>query len=238
MAICLSYVTGHLSAALSPYVTLTAQQSEVQLESTSYVEDSVRAACQGFRAVEETTDSGWLLEDCTYVWRSWGLSLNEGMASQKEDREFFFDISDRLRQRGTPCYVEPVELLDGIGSRSMRLLAAWVYAEEMGCKYLLPKGNRGVSGARIDDTMYCHRSQYMESGESDRCVAFDWVGYFNLSAHISSLPNDGGETTRINVSERTMMKESARLSTPKHEKFAYPTKRNVSQQVVSLVQKE
>lgn len=191
-AICLLHLSGALSEPTGRRMPLP--EGGTLLEFGSYNEFS---ACQEFRA-EDTVGSGWLLEDCIDVWRAWTLSLQKTTLVMKENRQFFFEVSDRLRRQGTPCYVEAPKDVDGAGSRTLRYLASWLYAEEVGCDCLLPVGYRPGSGT--DDILYCHRSKYIKE-EDYRCAAVDWLGYFNMSNHMKPYPDDGRSTNTINVSE-------------------------------------
>lgn len=191
LAIFLSDVAVDLSAASSSNKAFSPQPAGIPKHG-QYHEYTV---CQPFRA-ESTTGSGWLLEDCVNVWRSWATSLNEPAALEKEDRQFFFDISDRLQEQGTPCYVRPPNCKDGAGSRSMRSISSLVYAEEMGCDLLFPEGYR--AGPERDGDLYCHTSGHGK-GFDDRCAAVDWIEFFNWSAHMVPLPDDGEATKNIDV---------------------------------------
>lgn len=181
-----------LSEPLAPNITRTIGGGGLP-EHGSFNEFS---ACQEF-PTEGTVGSGWLLEDCIDVWRSWAMSLVKTTAFMKENRQFFFEVADRLRQQGTPCYVKAPNDVDGAGSRTMRYFATWVYAEEMGCDSLLPTGYR--PGSATDDILYCHRSKYIKE-EDQRCAAVDWLGYFNMSNHMKPFPEDGRSANTINVS--------------------------------------
>lgn len=198
LAVCLSHVSGSLSAALFPSGTFT-PEPEALPGNGSYHEYT---ACQEFRA-DSTTGSGWLLADCIDVWRPWADSLAEGTASDKEDQSYFLATSDRLRQQGTPCYVSSPISTDGAGSTSMRHVASMAYADEMGCDYLFPEWYRPGT----DGVPYCHSVKYIKGGvkslegEGVHCAAVDWIKFFGFYNHMSALPNDEEQSSIINVRE-------------------------------------
>ncbi|CAN0144776.1 unnamed protein product [Scytosiphon promiscuus] len=160
------------------------------------------SACQEFRATDPV-GSGWVLDDCVAVWRSWVNTMDDGIVFKKEDRQFFFGVSDRLRQQGTPCYVASPKDADGAGSRTMRYFAVWVYAQEMGCDCLLPEQYQPGT----DGVLYCHRSKYIED-EAYRCSAVDWIGYFNISDHMKPYPDDRRPTNVINARSILKLQEA------------------------------
>lgn len=162
------------------------------------------AACQEFQS-DSVIGSGWLLEDCIDVWTSWAPTLGEGKLLKTDDRQFFWAVGNRLRQLGTPCLVSPPETKDGAGSRSMRHLATMVYAQDMGCDYLLPEGYQ--TGSNVNGSMYCHAVQYNRNqdlikDENFRCAAVDWIEYFGFSDHMATFPDDRRDTKIINVRAR------------------------------------
>ncbi|CAN0186399.1 unnamed protein product [Scytosiphon promiscuus] len=161
-------------------------------------------ACQEFRA-DGPTGSGWLRVDCMHVWSSWAPSLPKSVAGQREDRRFFFRISERLRRQGTPCYLDPPNSKDGAGSRSLRQLAAMVFAKEMGCDCLLPSKYR--KGSDTDSSLYCHHSKYI-ADKDYRCAEVNWMEYFNISHHTATLPDDGGRRKSINVQPLSKLKNA------------------------------
>ncbi|CAN0029784.1 unnamed protein product [Scytosiphon promiscuus] len=152
-------------------------------------------ACEEFRA-EGTNGSLWLLEDCINVWRDWAPTVTMAPRWKKEEEQFFSDVSDRLRRQGNPCHVQAPYSWDGVGSRTLRYLATWSYAKEMGCDCLLPKGYR--SKPSTDDVLYCHQIKRINP-ENFSCSAVDWMEYFNISAHMKPYPDDGRSAKTIEI---------------------------------------
>ncbi|CAM9646251.1 unnamed protein product [Scytosiphon promiscuus] len=199
-AMCLLHIFGTQSESLDRSITATTGVGALP-EHGSYNEFS---ACQEFGA-EGTVGSGWQLEDCINVWRSWAQSLVKTTAIMKENRQFFFEVGEKLRRQGTPCFVKAPNDVDGAGSRTMRYFATWVYAEEMGCDSLLPTGYR--PGSTTDSILYCHRSKLIKE-EDQRCAAVDWLGYFNMSNHMKPFPDDGGSSNTINARELSRLQDA------------------------------
>lgn len=152
--------------------------------------------CLAFRRDNTmTTGSGWLLDDCIDVWRSWTASLPLKTVSKKENRQALFQVTRRLQEQGTPCYVRAKEYPDGAGSRFMRSVAAWIYAEEVGCNLLVPEGYQPGG----DGMLYCHGSRYINE-KKYRCASMDWIEYFQSTRHMTSVPDDGQVRQTVQVS--------------------------------------
>lgn len=204
LALCLPRVSGTSLAALRSNQTSTANGADFPEHGIYHAS----TACQDF-GVDNPIGSGWLRADCMDIWRWWAQSLKESNAYGVENRQFFSGISDRLRQQGTPCYIDPPDNTDGAGSRSMRQIATSVYAEETGCDLLLPEGHR--KGSSLD--LYCHRTNQVAKA-TFRCAQVDWMEYFNMSQYAAQLPNDGGTSKTIDVSARFAPQSSFSLSAP------------------------
>lgn len=127
----------------------------------------------------------------------------EDEGAKKRRPTVLLELSDRLRLLA--IYVETPWSLDGAGGRTMRYLATWAFAEEVGCDCHLPKGYR--SGSSADGVLCCHESKYIKK-EDSRCATVDWKAFFNMSAHLKAFPDDGQPTKTIEVSaqiERAML---------------------------------
>ena len=163
---------------------------------TPYAEN----ACNGFHE-QERSESGWLLSDCLAVWTAWTNTLEDADFIPCRTREIFNETSSRLRQEGNPCLVQAFEYKDGAGSASIRNLATWMVAEELGCDWVAPQ----LSSERIDDQgtlMYCHKTVTVKQlratatsefdGEIDpanfpdrilRCEVVNWLEFFRFRKH-------------------------------------------------------
>lgn len=79
------------------------------------------------------------------------------------------------RPLGSPCLVEARVKSDGVGSATMRHLAAWIFAEDLGCDWVTPDwGIPPISAGEDHDgdkgaSMYCHTAAtYAEEQEWQR----------------------------------------------------------------------
>lgn len=96
--------------------------------------------------------------------------------------------------------VESTLPADGVGSMTMRHLAAWMFAEEVGCDWVVP--NLGTPLADGDGaSLYCHTAAttgeeqrgFNASAEEveaivHRCSVTNWLEYFNFKATAVELP--------------------------------------------------
>lgn len=109
-------------------------------------------------------------------------------------------FSERLP--GSPCLVESTLPTDGVGSMTMRHLAAWMFAEEVGCDWVLPNWGTTRDSADGDGTsLYCHTAATTDEEQRGfnasaeevetilhRCSVTNWLEYFNFKATAVELP--------------------------------------------------
>lgn len=121
-----------------------------------------------------------------------------------------------MRLRGKPCLVESVVSADGVGSSTLRHVAAWVFAEEVGCDWLTP--DWGIPKIDQHGTMvYCHTVAIPQEVEDmkqkiatsnasaqelqamvHRCSLTNWLDFFNL-AEASVEPPEADSIKEIEV---------------------------------------
>lgn len=96
--------------------------------------------------------------------------------------------------------VESTLHADGVGSMTMRHLAAWIFAEEVGCDWVVPNWGRPLADG--DGTsMYCHTAATTDEEQrgfnatadgmeaiAHRCSVTNWLEYFNFKATAVELP--------------------------------------------------
>lgn len=173
-------------------------------------------ACEEFPE-RKRSGSGWLFSDCTVMWTAWTRTLEDADFVNCDLRGVFNETASRLRQEGHPCVLDSTQYQDGAGSASVRHLATWMVAEELGCDWVAPK----LSSQRIDEDgtqMYCHKTVTVNQlhqtavsefhGEIDpanfpervlRCEVVNWLEYFRFRDHGVNWKDTGG-TKKIEVS--------------------------------------
>ena len=96
--------------------------------------------------------------------------------------------------------VESTLPADGVGSMTMRHLAAWMFAEEVGCDWVVPNWDtRPADGDGA--SLYCHTVATTDEEQRGfnataegveaivhRCSVTNWLEYFNFEATAVELP--------------------------------------------------
>ncbi|CAM9765091.1 unnamed protein product, partial [Ectocarpus sp. 13 AM-2016] len=141
-------------------------------------------------------DSYWSASDCMDVWASWTATLPASLQPSYANRELLKERAADMRARGSPCLVEAIVKADGVGSMTMRHLAAKIFAEEVGCDWLIPsQWGMPAAGGGSGASVYCHSAATYEEqrrgfgnatkdeAESmvHRCSVVNWPEYFNLN---------------------------------------------------------
>lgn len=162
--------------------------------STDYNIDN---ACAEFHE-EVPSGSGWLRSDCVRIWSKWAATLEGKQLLVWPYRPALNDLSAKLRQQGTPCVVESISYPDGAGSSAVRHLATWIFAEEVGCDWILPgTHSRDVHADGDGSTLYCHKMMIhswthpfldQEPGDNRywRCEMTNWLQFFHYDAHAAN----------------------------------------------------
>lgn len=161
----------------------------------------VEEACRDFSSEVELS-SGWQLADCANVWNSWTRTLPRFLFVNMNERELMRETAAELRRTGSPCLVQSPIYGDGVGSATIRYLASWMYAEEVGCDWIKPVWRKREIDA--DGTiLYCHRTTNIAEWEeikkgnapmdptTMRCALHNWVKYFHFESHTVARPTNG-----------------------------------------------
>lgn len=160
-------------------------------------------ACADFEPGGGHPESAWALDDCIEVWTQFGDTMPEGQHRRLPHVDTWRDTATELRRAGSPCLAASKPSGDGAGSSTIRHLASWIFAEEMGCDWVTPDwGKRHVGAAGNGTVMYCHRTataremdQADPSGgglqELHHCSVVDWLAYFQFDVPSVSLPDHG-----------------------------------------------
>ena len=145
--------------------------------------------------------SSWTLDTCIDVWKRFTRTVPYGLHRRLTGVDTWRETAAELRRVGSPCLVASDPTSDGVGSSTIRHLATWMFAEEMGCDWVTPDwGKRRVNGGN-GTVVYCHRTattpemeQPMTKAEVQavrRCSVIDWLAYFQLDVPSVSLPKRG-----------------------------------------------
>lgn len=161
----------------------------------------IQEGCSEF-SNEERLPSGWLHADCVDVWTSWTNALPAHVFGPFPERAMLIGTATELRSRGSPCLVQSGNYSDGVGSSTIRHLASWMFAEEIGCDWMTPRWNK----KSIDDhgtVLYCHETSTVAERDdirlgkavydprTSRCALHNWVAYFGFDSHSVSRPTKG-----------------------------------------------
>lgn len=166
-----------------------AQIASVALAAPSIITPLPAVACDDF--VSGADGLVWTLEDCLDVWAKWVKTVPGAMHRKYQDRELLSGTADEMRQRGTPCLLKSGGAGDGAGSTTMRHLASWILAREIGCDWVTPGWGRKRPNTKMDEntSWYCHSKEAKEqtldsmtpkeASSLRRCKMISWLYYFH-----------------------------------------------------------
>lgn len=161
----------------------------------------VGEACKDFTSGSQLS-SGWTLADCAEVWDSWTRTLPRFLFVSRVERELMRETAAELRRRGSPCLIHSPIYGDGVGSATMRHLASWMFAEEVGCDWIKPLWRKSEVDAD-GTTLYCQGMVDIDGGEGAmlgdaapnlaamHCALHNWVKYFHFESHTVDRPVNG-----------------------------------------------
>lgn len=149
------------------------------------VQVSPTNACEEF--LSRADGFAWDQDDCEYVWSQWETTVGGALHRAYQDRHILRGIADEMRQRRTPCLVKAGDAGDGVGSATMRHIATWVLARDIGCDWVKPQWGRPMGN---DTTMYCHTKkpfgETLESMSAKQvkdlriCRVVSWLYFFHF----------------------------------------------------------
>lgn len=145
--------------------------------------------------------SAWTLDDCIDVWKRYARTVPLGLQGRLPHVDTWRQAASELRRVGSPCLVASDPTSDGAGSSTIRHIAAWVFAEDMGCDWVTPDwGKQHVDGGN-GTVMYCHRTATtpeldLSKPNKDlqalrRCSVINWLAYFQFDVPSVNLPAIG-----------------------------------------------
>lgn len=142
----------------------------------------------------------WTYDDCIDVWTHFEGTI--GYKPHHPEVDIWRDTALELRREDTPCLLGSVTGGDGLGSTTIRHVATWILAEEMGCDWLTPDwGKKKARGGDGEAVRYCHAIVPRDERESpthaggvtglSRCTVVDWLSYFQFDKPSVSSPSSG-----------------------------------------------
>lgn len=159
------------------------------------------AACADFAATGRYPGSSWTLDACIDVWKRFTASVPPGLQRRLLHADIWRPVASELRRVGSPCLVASEPTSDGAGSSTIRHVAAWIFAEEMGCDWATPDWGKDHVDGGNGTVMYCHRTATTdeldlskpraELNAMRRCSIVDWLAYFQFGVPSVDKPETG-----------------------------------------------
>ena len=84
--------------------------------------------------------SAWTFDDCVDVWERYARTVPPGLQRRLPHVDKWKQAASELRRVGSPCLVASDPTSDGAGSSTVRHIATWIFAEEMGCDWVSQTG--------------------------------------------------------------------------------------------------
>lgn len=162
--------------------------------------DSPTEACKEF--LSGADGLAWKLSDCAYVWSKWVATIPPSLRTRYQERELLSAVAGRMRNRGTPCLVESDGARDGVGSSTIRHMATWMLASEIGCDWVTPEWIKptGPTPMEPHTSVYCHSKTTVEERQQPRtveeriasrsCQVVSWLYYFHYDIPSVDYPQD------------------------------------------------
>ena len=159
---------------------------------------AARATCSDF-ADGHFAGLSWTFDECIEVWTAFRDNLPSSLAIRPPHVDLWKTTADELRREGKPCML--TSFLNsysnahgvGVGSTTMKHLATWIFAEELGCDWVTPSWTSFSMTRKNETAAYCHwmtdkASRNASSVLEKPCVSVNWLAYFNLGVPSTDLP--------------------------------------------------
>lgn len=168
-------------------------------------------ACSDFATgVSYHGPASWTFDHCLDVWSRYTSTVPNGLHLRLPTVDTWRQTASEMRRLGSPCLVAAEPTSDGAGSSTIRHLATWIFAQEMGCDWVTPDwGKKRVDGGN-GTVIYCHRTATTEEMDLTkpleelkalrRCSVIDWLAYFQFGVPSVAMP-EGGEVKIIQASK-------------------------------------
>ena len=166
--------------------------------SYSTTEEAARTTCSDF-ADGHFAGLSWTFDDCIEVWTAFRHSLPSGLIIRPPHVDLWKTTADELRREEKSCML--TSFLNsystahgvGVGSTTMKHLATWIFAEELGCDWVTPSWTSFTATTKNETAAYCHwltdkDSRNVSSALEKSCVLVNWLAYFNFGVPSTDLP--------------------------------------------------
>lgn len=164
--------------------------------------------------------SVWTSEDCMDVWTEFNSTIPDELMEREPMVDIWRDMGAELRRDAVPCMLGTDRKSDGVGSSTIRHIAAWVLSREMNCDWVTPDYGRHSLDGGNGTIMYCHKVSTKEEtqlfkspGEASKmkpCEVANWIEYFQFRVPSMDEP-DRQKVKVIEVRSRDAEKLEARL---------------------------
>lgn len=152
--------------------------------------------------------SAWTFDDCVVVWELYVRNVPAERRGRMPHVDTWRQTASELRRVGSPCLVASEPTRDGAGSSTIRHIATWIFAEEMGCDWVTPDWGKKLVLGGNGTVLYCHRiatlaemnlaksineKQAMreKTRSMNQCSIIDFLAYFQFDVPSVDLPEKG-----------------------------------------------
>lgn len=182
------------------------------------------SVCSHYTDSDSLSPSSWRKGDCLDVWCEWESRI--GMLYMKtltKVLKIAREVCQELKRVGPECYVQMIPAHDGVGSSTVRGIATWILADEIGGHWVAPDW-RGRDVDQNGTHRYCHFRSTEEEREGltraqiealglETCFLVNWQQYFNFDLNSVSAPLTNDPATREVVVSH-LVKQSNSLELP------------------------
>lgn len=153
-------------------------------------------ACADF-AMGGYPGSSWTLDDCLEVWNHFLGSVPPREWPRFPVVDVWKDLATEMRRLGSPCLMASTPSGDGAGSSTIRHLATWIFAEQMGCDWVTPDWGKMPAADGNGTIIYCRKPATIKEKASKtmeekmamrRCAVVNWLSYFQFDVPSVALP--------------------------------------------------
>lgn len=166
---------------------------------------NVEQACNDLGSSRNNTLS-WTYADCVDVWTRFTEGFDKSAMRKSSAIGIWKKTADELRRNGSPCLLVGSPPNDGMGSTTIRIMYAWIFAEEMGCDWVTPDWGESRAGLGSGEVKYCHpvvpKEIWKKLSREDmkpysRCTTVDLLEFFNFRVSSFDVPEGGTNMLQV-----------------------------------------